>query len=592
MRRIGLMWLLLGGVALAGGRARWAPRSTQVEAYNTAVQALESSAPGAAERLLRPALEADPGCGVCAYTLSLALVRQQRPEEALELLDTLRERHPRPEVLSLAAVAAVAAGRPEEAQASAARALALDPAAAPARQVLVQVLLLQGELEAAQQVADEALIHLPAPRAACLRAEVALARERLDEARAEVLACQALDDPQTRQEMALKLAQAEGDLETVLQLSGTLQQPALRSKAEAVRLLRADQPDAALPLLVQVLAQNPSDADALLLRALAFQAAGEPSRALNDLELLLDLAPAAVADRYGGLSVLQGWRGLRRRASGLYVALLIEDGRLYEARAHLDAAWQTEGDGAPLHAAEVRLRAAEGQPERALQALVAANARWPDDDALALAAVALDGSVPLPPELLAWLQVRPDPGPLLQLATQRYHDGLYAESAAALAPLRAHPDPAIRQSVALLRHRCAVAAEDLPGAEGALEALRSAGAAPSAEALLRHAWLLGEAGRESAALAMLAELGLQTAAQQDQRRSLQVWLLTRLGRLEEALALSGTGAVEPAQRADLAAALYEAGRHREARTLMQRACAELPEGPQADRCAQALSLMR
>lgn len=587
------VWLLLIGVVFAARRPRWEPRPSVIADYNLAVEALNALAFAPAEQVLRSVIAQDPGCGLCRQTLAITLVRQERPDEALQLLGPLAEAHPkRPEVFSLISVAAIAAQHPEQARAAAAAAVALEPEDFAAQRSLLRALLAVPDLDAAQDAAEAARAALTPPEAACLEAEVKLAAVALAGVEPLLAACAELGDEALVGEMALKLARAQGDLAAVLRLARAQRLAPLMQKAQAAEHLQAGELHAAMQILDEELTRRPGDLDALLLRAWCWQALAQPAQAEQDLVRLLSQPPTAFADERGRLFEMHSWRALRRRAMALYVTLLVDDDRAPEARRRLEAERPTLGEGPALSAAEVTLLLAEGDAEGASLAWEGATGRWDRSEALASVAIRLDGETPLSASGLVWLQSRADPGYTLQLATQRYHGGRYDGCQDALTPLLGHPDPEVSRLALQLAHRCAVADEDLPSAQALLAQLAAVTGTPTDEAALRHAWLLGEAGQDDAALALLGRLSPPPGDARTQHRSLSVWLLTRQGRLDEAIALSESGDIEPAQLANLAVALYEDGQRSRARGLMQSACDQMPAPDDARRCAETLTRMR
>jgi len=586
------LWLLIVGVLWAARRPRWEPRPSVVADYNIAVEALNAYAFTPAEQVLRTVIEQDPVCGLCKQTLAIILVRQERPEEALQVLRALAVSHPsRPEVFSLTSIAAIAAGLPDEARATSARAVALEPGSFRAQRSQLSALLIAEDIPAATAAVEAALGALTEPEGACLSAELRLATLELEAVRPLLSSCERLGDEVLIGEMHLKLARAEGDLSAVLRLASEQRLEPLLNKAEAAKLLHAGELRGAMARLDAELTRRPNDPDALLLRAWCWQALEQPAQAEQDLVRLLAQPSTVYADEQGRLFGVHSWQALRRQAIALYVSLLVDRQDPAEARRRLEAERPTLGEGPALAAAEVTLLLAESEPEAATAAWEAAAERWSRSAPLAAAAIRLDGEVPLSASSIGWLHRSADPGYALQIATQRYHDSQYAACQAVLAPLLSHPNPETRRSALRLSHRCAVAAEDLPAARALLSALGASGGAPTAEAALRHAWLLGEAGADADALALLAQTRPPTGAAEVQHRSLSIWLLARTGDLDTAVDLLEAGEVEPAQRANLAIALYEAGQQSQGRRLMAEACDQMPEADAAG-CRAALGRMR
>lgn len=575
--------------ASLAARPHWAPYASEAADYNLAVEALDACAFKPAEEVLRDVIHRSPDCGLCRQALAITLVRQERPEEALQLLRPLAEDHPnQADVFSLMAVAARTANQPATAREAAVRAVTLQPAQLDAQRSLLSILLTEPDLDAAQAAVASANAHLQPAAQACLRAELLLSSGQVANAQRPLEACVAAH-PQLGDELALKRAHAEGDLAAFRALVDAQHLAPLRSKSSAAVLLEAGDIPAAAAALDDALQQRPGDIDALLLRAWCRWLLGQPESAEQDLIRLLTQPPAAYTDEQGRLFVAHNWRALRRQGLSLYVTVLADSQRTDEARRRLSAERGALGEGPALAAADVVLLLAEGADEAAASAWAAAAGRWPASEALAAAAVRLDRAVALSADGLDWLSGGASPAHLLQLAEQRHQDGDHDGSMDALAQLGDHDERAVRHRALQLAHRSAVAAEDLPSAERLRQAMAADRCVLDAPAALRHAWLLGEAGEDAAALALLGGAGADAAAT-DQQRSLAVWLLTRTGQLSPAAALVAEGTVEAGQVANLAVALYADGQRQRGRAMMAEACARM-DSDEAGQCAETLSQM-
>lgn len=583
-----LVYLFAISASLAA-RPHWEPYASEAQDYNLAVEALEACAFTPAEEVLREVIHRAPNCGLCQQTLAIALIRQGRSEEALQLLRVLAKRHPeRADVFSLMTIAARTANQPDTARAAAVQAVALQPAQLDAQRSLLGILLTESDPEAAQAMLATAADHLQPAAHACLRAELRLSRGQVDGVQSLLDTCVATY-PALRDELALKQARAEGNLAAFQALVDAQNLVPLQAKSLAATYLEAGDPQAAVDALDEALQQRPSDLDALLLRAWCSWLLGNTEQAEQDLLRMLSQPPAAHADEQGRLFVEHNWQALRRQGLSLYVTLLADSQRTVEARRRLDTDRQSLGEGPALAAADVMLLLVEGETAAAAAAWAQAAARWPASEVLAVAAVRLDHVEALGVDGLAWLQGGASPTHLLQLAERRHQAGDYDSSMEALALLGDHEDRSVRHQALRLAHRSAVAAEDLPSAELLRQAMAEDQCALDMRPALRHAWLLGEAGADAAALELLA--GAQPGpTAEDQHRSLTVWLLTRTGQLSPAAVLVAEGPVEAGQVANLAVALYEGGQRQRGRALMAEACARM-DIDNADSCAKTLSQM-
>ncbi|MEL6348694.1 MAG: tetratricopeptide repeat protein [Myxococcota bacterium] len=582
IRAYGLLVLLWGGRAHAN--EPWAPHASVLEDYADAHTALQANAPEAAERLLIPILALDPDCGVCRHAMAVALIRQGRIDEALAQLEQLRLQHPdRAAPFATTAAAELALNQPVRAIETARTAILLDPVDFSAWQILLQLLVFREDLDGVRRlIAQSSEAPLSETEQACLTVEAQIAWGDLVGARRTLVDCAALKDEQLLDEMRLKLAQAEGDLETIAAQAFTLGLPTLRMKANAARALRAGDPATAIATLENALQLRPGDPDALLLRARAWRALGEPARAVQDVEQLMGQRPTVWPNRRGGLSALPDWPALRRQAAELNLILLVESGDVEAARAWLETGRARLGEGPALAAAEIRLLLAEGQQQAATDALQRARRRWPTDPRLGHVALDLPGQ--LTEETAAWVRTLPDPSPAIQLALRRHRLGDNLECQVILDD-RTEPD------ALQLAHQCAIADDDQIAADQWLIRMRKAGAAIEPHAGLRHAWLLADIGQTEASLAILRDITPPDALA-DHHRSLMVWALTELSQTDRALAVYQSGPVSPEQQANLAYALYADGQRRRARAMLAEACARMTRTtPQARQCRDAKQKM-
>ncbi len=570
--------LLLLPAALSA-RPSWEPQSGVTEGYNIAIMAITDSRPEDALALLEPVLAADPGCGLCQTAQAIALLRADRPGAALDVLDALATVHDRVEVHTLRAVAAAAIGEHETSRNAALRAANQDPSAVAAQRALLGAMLTLGEHEEAQRVLQLAHRHLAQPEAACLGVEYALAVDNLPGARGAMSLCRSAADPRLLQELELKLARAEGDLDAIARHAEALGLDALRDKARAAGLLQAGEIDAAVALLDAVLTDRADDSDALLLRALCSQARGATNDALLDLDRLKAHtdAPRLLPD--GSLRQLHDQRTLLAQAGALRIMLLLDDGRAEDARIILDR----QGVNDITAAAHARLLLVEAGAEVAAAELERLARQWPDAPQLPQVALQIAQTVPPSPALIGWIQSLREPQHAWRMAAIQHQRGANDSCLALLAPLSS-------SSALSLAWRCAVSADATDEADRLLAALQAAALPLEVEVLLRHAWLLGQSGAPDRGLTLLdgviADEPTATAL-----RGLQVTLAADAGDLSAALAVAAAGPIDPTHRTHLAGALYDAGHPRQAAEQLRIACPALSD---ADRrtCQSALTQLK
>ncbi len=570
--------LLLLPSALAG-RPSWEPPIRLIETYNLAVTTINDDRIEDALALIQPIVDAVPDCGRCQLTQAIALLRAGQPRAAQSILEPLSLLHDRPEVHTLRAVAAAALGEHERARDAAMRAVSQDPSSLPALRVLLAELLSLSEHLYAQQVLLLAHEHLDQPEAACLGVAYALSIDNLSGARGAMSQCRTASDPRLVQEHQLHLARSEGDLPALSRHAEALGLTALKDKADAADSLQSGATDAAAALLDRVLEENPDDADALLLRAWCHQAEGKTRDALLDLDrlTLLTDAPHLLPD--GRLRALHSAAELRAEAAALRVMLLLDAGRLADARVTL----QQQEESALTAAAAIRLRLETDGPAAAAAELERAVQEWPDAPRLVAVALQVAAEQPPSPALIRWLQDLQGSDPAWHMAALQHQQGAHRTCLALLAPLS-------EPRALILAHRCAAADGDLPGADRLWSALTEATVTPSTDATLRHAWLLGQAGEPERALSLLG--GVSADGEQDTTlRSLMVSLSVDAGTLTSALELTSQGTITPEHRAHLARALFNAGRPQQGIREMSMACTELTDSLRLD-CQVALGQMK
>ncbi|MDG1483128.1 MAG: tetratricopeptide repeat protein [Myxococcota bacterium] len=570
--------LLLLASALAG-RPHWEPPSGLIEAYNVSITAINDDRIEEALGLIQPILDEDPDCGRCQSTQAIALLRAGRPREAQSILEPLSLLHDRPEVHTLRAVAAAALGEHERARDAAMRAVNQDPSSRPALRVLLSELLHLSEHVYAQRVLQLAHQHLDQPEAACLGVAYALSIDNLPGARGAMSQCLYASDPRLILEHQLLLARSEGDLSALSRYAEALGLVALKAKADAASSLQSGAIEAAGALLDGVLEENPDDADALLLRARCRQAEGKTNGALLDLDHLKSLTDAPHLLPDGSLRQLHSPTDLRAEAGALRVMLLIDEGRLADARIIL----QQQEESPITAAASIRLHLAVDGAAAAAAELERAVQEWPDAPCLVAVALQISALQPPSPRLIRWIQGLQESDPAWHMAALQHRQGEHRACLALLAPLS-------EPRALTLSHRCAAGAGDLPEAERLWSALTEALATPDIDATMRHAWLLGQAGDPGRALSLLE--GVSADGEQGTTlRSLTVSLSVDAGTLTSALEITSQGTITPEHRAHLARALYESGRPQQGIREMSMACTELTGSPRRD-CQAALSQMK
>ncbi|HUH92715.1 MAG TPA: tetratricopeptide repeat protein [Casimicrobiaceae bacterium] len=231
-----------------------------------------------------------------AHMLGLALYQQQRLDEALEWFERARRSSHGTSLHVNYASALLAAGRAAEAEAEARLALSNAPEHEGARLNLALALEAQRRFGAAA-AAFAALSTVPAVAAVARRGQARslMHAGRLDEAREALRAAEEYDDPETalvRGELALesgRLDEAEAALSTVVDArSARTRAPLLRARLAAERR----DSDAALMLLDEALAVDPSDRAALLQSTPMLLQRADVARCLDRLHAWVEAHPS------------------------------------------------------------------------------------------------------------------------------------------------------------------------------------------------------------------------------------------------------------------------------------------------------------
>jgi len=573
--------------------AEWLPERRARSPYQDGVTALDLGELDRAEVLLRQALSRDPTCGAAGHALALALLRQERPDEAQTLLDQVRVAHPE-RVEPLIALSNVAFVTQDFAGArtTAERATELAPESLDAWGVLLQALLRQGELSAADAALDVSAAFLEAADLACLRVQVAL--EAGDSEGAEVLhaECEAggASDLVARVRAQRSLDAGEASAVRMDDL-GLAVEARLITAAE---LLNDGDAAAALEILDDVLTTHAVRVDARVLRAHARHSLGDAAGALADLEAARAGGTWVDIHRSGQLSGILRRSDERRlddllvQGAALMVDLLRALGEVDAAQARWQEARQAFGPGPELSGAHAKLLGASGAGTDAWQVVAEGLRTWPDDlhllDAAGFLALSVpDGLTASEAEALArsprWtdrvnlaiaLWRRDEPKPCLAIARRA---------------LSVTPE-AERQRVSALAHRCATATGDLVAADALL------GEAGGPDALdvvvaVNHALMRYGAGDDAGAMALIsAHLDdLPSGGAGAMVLALGARLHTRGERWRDAAEIAHHPRTPAGEALAVLDALVAAGQLGTARALAPAVCRRL-DGDAAVRCRQ------
>lgn len=502
-------------------QAAWEPSEAVAEPFNDGVRALEAAEPLAAESAFRATLKSDPSCGRCAQGLGIALVRQQRLDEAREVLEGAVAAWPqRAEARTALAGALFAAQAFAAARDQASRAAALDPASVDAHVALVQVLLRLGRTDEARGALSGA--RLPGPEKTCL--ELMLALEEGSAIGSTTLAyCRQATHPGLASTVEARISADSGRLAATAATAGKAGASTVERVARALQHHQQGRDDLALPLLDSALAQEPRRVDARILRALVQARRGLQEESLRDLDEVFAAESWVQVHESGEMSgvLTKADEGALqqsvRQGAGLLVSLLVEAGRLEDADSALRRADARLGMGAELSAGAVRLRLAQGRTADAWEVLGTALQRWPENADLELLLGEAQARAPelAPASLRARIEALTDWRGAYTLASADSRSGQHRTCAERLGRVSAElgrlASAEDSLTVERLWHSCAVNADWHSEAERAATAMGSP-EAMNEVARVEHARLRLESGDPTGARRLLAELKPSTEA--------------------------------------------------------------------------------
>jgi len=588
-------WAVAAVAALAlAPRARadrWEPQDRHIERYNEGADALNAGDPVAAEQAFRKVLKRDPGCGIAALGLGIALHRQQRSAEAARALQDAAAAFPeRAEILVALSEAFFGGQDFERARAAAEQAVEIAPRSFEGWLTLNNSLLRIGDLEAASAALERGRLYQGEARMDCL--EVQVAAEAGDEPASIKLlldSCQRVEDAALVGVARSALAQAGGDYADIAEAAVDLGADAVAEFARAAARYEAGDPAGAAALLDALLERRPSNVDARSLRATARFDAGDVAGCIEDLQHLAESAPwvdVAATGVVTGVVRKSGEQALlakRVDAAAWLATLQLDAGREDLALQALDVAERGGAETPRLAWARAKMARARGADH--WSPLAAGLVAHPGDELLLnLAGELMIGGDEAPASVRDAMAAA-SPSARYNLAAAYANGGDCAAAAPLAEALRG--EEAVAEQAALLGYTCALRLDDL----GAAESWSAGGDGPSAsgDLTLHHAWLLQRAGRHEEALDRTAS-GRAGGGDADRAALLEVVSLCELGRLDAAIEASA-GAGDPEALMWLASALLDAERGDEAAEALKRACPKL-EGERAEECRGVLGQLR
>lgn len=601
MRTLVLLMITLGTSRAAD--ASWLPGTAERGRYSEAVTRLAQGRLEEARAGFESVLDADPTCGMAAHGLGMTQLRQGDVGDAIATLESAAIVHPEaaPVFIGLSTARFVAqdfAGS----RAAAERSVLLDPDSIDAHAALQQVLLRQGDLDAARADLDAARQRLPDPVLACFEVQLAVESGDASTAQARVERCRRAGAPELVS-AAVTRASGQQDAETIGAMASGMGMDAVVLLSQAVDRMDAGDAATAEKLLDTLLEGHPHRTDARLLRGQIRAARGDTAGARSDLGEALDDQTWIDVYRSGAMSgIIRKSDEARLRSAialgaGLLAGILVDEGDVAGAHQLLQRVARQSPPHPGLTAGAARVAMARGDGGQAARLLDHGLSTWPDDPGLLDAASVIILSEPrvatprvtaslgrsrawAHPHNLAVSQLkRNDPAACLATiaaARDRLSGSLAAESAIRLAHIGL---------------RCAAEAEDLSAARVLLPRAGELQAIPPVTRF-NLALLEQKDGRPDGAWRLIRDLAAQPPTDNALLAGAVLGLGIRLhverDRLVDAIALAQHALSDPADAHWLASRMAAEGDLSTARALLQGACPRLA-GDQKARCTGLLN---
>ncbi len=571
----------------------WKPTDDAIRAYDRGAAALTDGRLEAAQRRLTEALDIDPDCGACAHALAVTTLRQDDAEEAVERLQELARRHPeRAEVMVSLADAAFGSQDFALSIEAAGIALVLDATRWEALTAMVRACMRTGELDEARRWMSSASGAHPDDRLACLDVDLLVEEGDPTAAAARQEKCERSGDEDLIAHGRLRVAAATGDYTGLSDEANRRGGRELSKLGQAFAAYDEGSYRRAATLLRQVVAENPSDAEASLLLGLSEYHDGHSERAVEALALAFEGEEWIRVGRdgsYRGVVTAEGARVFEarlRQGVGLLILLHVERGEHDAATRTLDRAKAELGGCAEIDAGRIALLSARDEAEVAAVTAARALTDWP--------------GVPLLEDTIRDLLVRHpisrspallDAASAAGMAEGGYWRGLMLRDTGepgacidAVEPSLPYADDTSRPSLLTLAWACAVEAQELEAAERFRAEFADVDELPDLDVSLNHVRLLLGAERWIDAQVLLEELAPTRTDRVDYGRSLGLLASLGLGDLDGALVLHSSGAVQPESSFELALALLRAERLADAEPLLAACCDALEDPDQRTRC--------
>jgi len=564
------------------GEASWEPTSQACsEPYNRGVDLYNAQRHREAETQARAALAVEPTCGMCAALLGQSLLLQDRPMDALEVLEESSKHHrDRAQVFQMASQAAFASQSFERALAHGERAWELDPDDLHSAENLIMVLGRMGHRDRGAKIIAKLAKLGRGPLADCLHTqlELYLADGQIDNAR--WANCQAAGPPELVRDLSLAAAQLTGELSHPAMVDD-LQRALWTERQAGIDRLAAGDHQVAAEIFEALSAASPDDAALRLNLALCYDALGRHQEAVDTLDRAHKSKEYIQVLSSGHFLGQTSQRGLVehqdtvRRAFVLHVGLMASLGRVADAQALLDDVAHTLEHPATEDIARAWLLAYEQDAAAAWTALVAAHEAHGDSFNLSLVANRLDVLAPEAAGERGRALLSDESAKLNQFntAVARFNAGDIEGCLAALwTPDATTPRVGLERDATRLRYNCLVAAGDTDSAMALLSVEADWGHyTPTSR--YNHAANYMAAERWASAVLVLRSIdAVDDPSLAMLVRSNLVVAYTRLGQMDHALAAMATGPVHASVRYNIGVELWNAGEHDRARLYLREAC--------------------
>lgn len=607
-----LTLLVVLGVASLAHAAKaivWVPADNNVvKFFNQAVDALNNNDPARAEARARKAIERQDNYGHAHKVLGMALARQGKLDEAINVLGTLDQRAPgRAAVLSEIAMVWFAKQDFERAGAYALDAVGRNPDHVMGWQALTLVRRRTGETDdLAEELAQE-MGRSQRPEIACLQVSNFADLGRLDDAEEAMLTCEGAEDSSFLQNARATLAHAEGTLQPDDLSTGHSPTELLNKGVVAYR--EGDSAKA------ERLATRGLDAGAprvpgLLLRAQVRYDRANYEGARKDIDGVLGEGGSWVTlssnGSLSGILTKQHEIDLEERlrgAAGVLVLLNAREGDSAAATLALQDAREALGDSPELRAAEATALHLLGDSGKGWSVLVAALDGGDDPKLLSVSASLLGTQAVLvaSDEHVGVVLSKAAPTPIYNLAVGALNGNAPERCALALAALRAPEGANVATSPAFaaelvpllpavrrLQYSCAVRGSDFAGAMALAKELGWGEFDESDK--WNHIVALYKAENHRDLLVVARASGLLETPRVDQLRDVMVFAHLEIAELDEALAIANLPGVKDQTRLEVGIELAREGRP-EAEALLTSTCGKV-KGEDKERCQQALRYLR